>query len=186
MKLSWGWGGIALGLVFLLAVALVKPIGVSTQFVIFDGILWNLVDPSVVVDGADSKTGYSSPNAYLDKSGGKYAKAVENPLNYSFVFVLAMIAGAALSGLLRGGTSPDERRMPAIWRRNFGDSVVRRYVAAFLAGFVVLYGARLAGGCTSGHMMSGMMQTAVSGYLFAAGAFAVGIPVAILLFKRED
>ncbi len=36
----WNWkiGGIALGLIFFAAVALVKPIGVSTQFVILDGI----------------------------------------------------------------------------------------------------------------------------------------------------
>ena len=49
----------------------------------------------------------------------------------------------------------------------------------------MLYGARLAGGCTSGHMMSGMMQTALSGYLIALGAFAAGIPVAILLFRQK-
>lgn len=75
--------------------------------------------------------------------------------------------------------------MPAIWRANFGDSAFKRYAAAFVAGFVVLYGARLAGGCTSGHMMSGMMQTAVSGYIFAAGAFLAAIPIALMLFRQE-
>jgi uncharacterized protein len=34
-------------------------------------------------------------------------------------------------------------------------------------------------------MMSGMMQTSLSGYLFAAGAFATAIPVAILFFKSK-
>lgn len=185
MILSWKMGGIALGLVFLAAVALVKPIGVSTQFVILDGIIWNAIDPGVVVETPDAKSGYSSPNAYLDKSGGKYAKSVANPLNYGFVFVLALVAGAAISALLRGGVAPAQRVMPDIWRANFGNSPLKRYLAAFVAGFVVLYGARLAGGCTSGHMMSGMMQTALSGYVFALGAFLAGIPTAILLFKRE-
>jgi len=55
-----------------------------------------------------------------------------------------------------------------------------------LGGFIVLYGARLAGGCTSGHMMSGMMQTAVSGYLFAAGAFAAAVPVALMMYRKES
>lgn len=183
--LSWKSGGLLLGLVFLAAVVLVKPIGVSTQFVIFDGILWDLVSPDVVVENAESKSGYSSPNAYLNKSGGKYASNVANPANYSFIFVLAMIGGAFLSALLRGGVGAAERTMPAIWRNNFGDSPWKRYAAAFGAGFIVLYGARLAGGCTSGHMMSGMMQTAVSGYIFAAGAFLAGIPTAIYLFGKE-
>ena len=185
MPLNWKIGGLLLGAVFFAAVLLVKPIGVSTQFVILDGILWNAVDPSVVVESADAKSGYASPNAYLNKSGGKYAKSVANPLNYSFVFVIAMILGAALSAALRGGVPTAERHMPAVWRANFGESVLKRYAAAFLAGFIVLYGARLAGGCTSGHMMSGMMQTAVSGYIFAAGAFLAGIPIALYLFRKE-
>ncbi|MBO6560234.1 MAG: YeeE/YedE family protein [Nisaea sp.] len=184
--LTWKAGGLLLGAVFFAAVLLVKPIGVSTQFVIFDGILWDAVSPSVVTESTEAKSGYTSTNAYLAKSGGKYAKNVENPLNYSFVFVLALIGGAALSARLRGGVEKAEKTMPAVWRANFGDEPWKRYVAAFLAGFVVLYGARMAGGCTSGHMMSGMMQTAVSGFIFAAGAFAAGIPTALVLFRKES
>ena len=56
---------------------------------------------------------------------------------------------------------------------------------AFGGGFLVLFGARLAGGCTSGHMMSGMSQTSVSGFLFAAGLFAAGVPFAMMLYKRR-
>ena len=186
MPLSWEKGGVVLGLVFLAAVLLVQPIGVSTQFVIFDGILWDAIDDSVVVESADSKSGYASPNAYLNKGGGSYAKNVANPLNYSFVFVLAMIGGAAISAVLRGGVPREERVMPKIWGANFGDNPWKRYATAFGAGFLVLFGARLAGGCTSGHMMSGMMQTAVSGYIFSAGVFAVGIPLAMYTFRRED
>jgi uncharacterized protein len=183
--LSWKVGGLLLGLVFFAAVALVKPIGVSTQFVILDGILWNAVDKTTVVASKDAKSGFTSSNAYLAKSGGKYAKSVAKPLNYSFVFVIAMMVGALASAILRGGVGRAERAMPAVWRANFGDNPMPRYAAAFVAGFLVLYGSRLAGGCTSGHMMSGMMQTAVSGYMFAAGAFLAGIPVALLMFRKE-
>lgn len=184
MILNWKAGGVLLGAVFFLAVLLVKPIGVSTQFVIFDGILWNAVNPDIVVVDETAKKGYASPNAYLNKSGGKYAKNVANPLNYSFVFVLAMIGGAALSGMLRGGVDKKEREMPEVWRANFGDSNAKRYAWTFFAGFIVLFGARLAGGCTSGHMMSGMMQTSLSGYIFTAGAFLAAFPIALMMFKR--
>lgn len=182
MHLNWKTGGLLLGVVFFLAVALVKPIGVSTQFVILDGILWNAVDPAVITE---TDEGYTSTNAYLAKSGGKYAKAIANPLNYGFVFVLAMMLGAFLSVWQRGGLDPSERSAPALWRANFGDDRVKRYAVAFAGGFLVLYGARLAGGCTSGHMMSGMMQTALSGYIFAAGAFAAAIPLAMTMYKKE-
>lgn len=182
MPMNWKAGGLLLGVVFFLAVLLVKPIGVSTQFVILDGILGDMVNAELVTETAE---GYASSNAYLAKSGGKYAKAVANPLNYSFVFVLAMALGGYLSMRLRGGLSAGERSVPELWRANFGEGPALRYAAAFLGGFIVLYGARLAGGCTSGHMMSGMMQTAVSGYIFAAGAFAAAVPVALILFKKE-
>lgn len=185
VPLSWKLGGLLLGVVFFAAVLLAKPIGVSTQFVILDGILWDAVDPAVVVPSEEAKAGYSSTNAYLDKSGGKYAKSVANPLNYGFVFVIAMMVGAFISSVLRGGVPREERAMPAVWRANFGDARWKRYLAAFGAGFLVLFGARLAGGCTSGHMMSGMMQTSLSGYMFSAGAFLIGIPTALYLFRKE-
>lgn len=178
MTLNWKTGGLLLGVVFFLAVALVKPIGVSTQFVVLDGIVWDAIDGSVVTKTAE---GVTASNPYL----AKYAKDVENPLNYNFVFVLAMMAGAFVSARLHGRLTRAERTMPALWRANFGDSPVKRYAAAFAGGFIVLYGARLAGGCTSGHMMSGMMQTAVSGYMFAAGAFLAAIPVALLIYRKE-
>ncbi len=183
MVLNWKVGGVLLGLTFFLAVLLVKPIGVSTQFVIFDGILWDAIDQTVVTQTDDGA--YTSTNAYLAKSGGKYAKSVANPLNYSFVFVIAMMLGGFLSAMARGGLSRQEKKMPALWRVNFGDSQGTRFLATFVGGFVVLYGARLAGGCTSGHMMSGMVQTALSGYIFAAGAFLAAIPTAMFLFRQE-
>lgn len=182
MPLNWKTGGLLLGLVFFAAVLLVKPIGVSTQFVIFDAMIGDVANPDLITQ---TDEGYASTNAYLAKSGAKYAKNAANPLNYSFVFVLAMMGGAALSAFLRGGVGREERRLPAIWKANFGDTPWKRYAVAFAGGFVVLYGARLAGGCTSGHMMSGMMQTSLSGYVFAAGAFLAAIPVSMMMYSKE-
>ena len=185
-QLSWFKGGLLLGAAFLFAVALVKPIGVSTQFVIADGIIWNLFSDTIVQEDPENKTGYSSPNAYLDESDGKYAKNVANPFNYGFIFVLAMIAGAFISSTLGGPTpSAKDRRAPQVWRQRFGEDPLLRYVTVFFSGVLVLLGARLAGGCTSGHMMSGIMQTSLSGYLFALGAFAAAVPAAILVYKRN-
>ncbi len=187
MKGQWNWfrGGIALGLVFFFAVLLVKPIGVSTQFVIFDGIVWNALFDDVIIKNPDAKSGYASTNAYLNKSGGKYAKNIAKPFNYSFIFVLGMILGAFLSALT-GGPRPTaaDRVAPEVWRSRFGNKGPKRYIVSFVGGVLILFGARLAGGCMSGHTMSGMMQTSISGYLFAIGVFLTAIPLAILLYRR--
>ncbi len=185
---EWNWkiSGILLGLIFLITVAVVKPIGVSTQFVILDGILWKSVNSKIVVKDENAKKGYSSPNAYLNKSGGKYAKNVANPFNYSFVFVVAMIIGGFLAHKMQNEPiSKEERVIPKIWKQTMGESHLKRYIFAFTGGFLVLFGARMAGGCSSGHMMSGMMQTSISGYLFAFATFLAAIPVAMILFKER-
>ncbi len=185
---QWNWkiSGVALGITFLLAVLLIKPIGVSTQFVILDGIIWNLFSNELVIEDPAAAKGYSSPNAYLNKSGGKYAKSVANPLNYSFIFVLAMVGGGFLAVSLQSKETRNENRIaPKIWFDNFGRSSIFRYIMVFFGGVLVIFGARLAGGCTSGHMMSGMMQTSLSGYLFAFAAFALAVPTAIFTFKKR-
>lgn len=184
MYWNWKLGGLALGLTFLLAVVLVKPIGVSTQFVILDGIIGDWLNPELVTPSDSSKSGFASSNAYLNKSGGKYAKSVAKPLNYSFVFVGAMFFGGLLGRLLSPSSSDTAlKQVPLVHRQRFGESAAMRYAITFIGGIIVLFGARMAGGCTSGHMMSGMMQTAISGYLFAAAAFAVAIPTAILIYR---
>ncbi len=183
----WNWlkGGSALGIAFLLAVILVKPIGVSTQFVILDGIIANVFNDTLVVKDESAKKGYSSSNAYLNKSGGKYAKSVAKPLNYSFIFVLSMVFGGFLGKVLQGSTSAEKiKQVPEIHHNRFGNSFLARAAITFVGGFIVLWGARLAGGCTSGHMMSGMMQTSISGYLFALATFAVAVPTAVILYRK--
>lgn len=180
---SWLFGGFILGLTFLAAVWAIKPIGVSTQFVILDAIVWDKV-AGVVEKDATSKSGYSSPNAYLNRSGGKYAKNVANPLNYSFVFVLAMILGGFLAYFTSRKTKEETVQIPA-YEYKIGSSKLKNYSMTFIGGVLVLIGARLAGGCTSGHMMSGMMQTSLSGYLFAISAFPFAILTAFILYKRS-
>jgi len=181
----WNWkaGGLALGFTFLITVAIVQPIGVSTEFVLFDAILARTVNPDLVVKDESAKSGYASSNAYLNQSGGKMAKSVAKPMNYGIAFVLSI----ALGGLLGRLSSPKHKermqQVPECHQRNFSNSYGQRYILAFLGGVLVLWGARLAGGCTSGHMMSGMMQTSISGYLFALGAFITAIPIAILFYK---
>ncbi len=187
MQREWNWqlSGVALALGFLLSVILVKPIGISTQFVILDGIIWNKISPGIVVENPENKSGYGSSNAYFNKSGGKYAKSIAKPINYSFVFVLAMIVGGFAARLLRKENEPYLYAQSGI-TDSLDSLTIQRIFRAFIGGIIVLFGARLAGGCTSGHMMSGMMQTSLSGYLFAASAFAAAIPTAIIFYGRED
>jgi len=83
-----------------------------------------------------------------------------------------------LSGARRQAISP-------IWTRALGSaSPARRYVVAFAAGFIMLFGARIADGCTSGHGLSGTAQLAVGSMVAVAAMFAGGIATALTLLRR--
>lgn len=52
------------------------------------------------------------------------------------------------------------------WEKFKGNSSIKRIIWAFVGGFVLIIGARIADGCTSGHILSGGMQLAASSLVF--------------------
>lgn len=184
---KWVLSSFALGFVFFLAVFIIKPVGVSTQFSVVGGIIHNMIDSDVIIKDTNRKSGYKSTNAYYDKNDGKLAKAIKEPWNYDFVFALSIPIGAYIGYILN-----KKKRKSAIpgpttceLRNNTSTNKIlnffRLYAPSFISGFLLLYGARMADGCTSGHMMSGMMQGSVSGYIFASSVFLIAIPTSILI-----
>lgn len=100
-KQKWMGAAALLGIVFFLAVLLVKPIGVSTQFSVLSGIVHSTVDSAVITGDDERDSGYGSSNAYYDKSEGRLAANIKHPMNYDFIFVLAIPFGAYAAHLLR-------------------------------------------------------------------------------------
>jgi hypothetical protein len=54
-----------------------------------------------------------------------------------------------------------------------------------LGGAILMFGARVAGGCTSGHGISGSLQLATSGWMFFLSLFISGVCTAYLLYGKE-
>lgn len=84
------------------------------------------------------------------------------------------LAGAFLAGLVFSLLQRTFRitSTPDLWVRYYGANPGKRLFWAFIGGFLLLFGARMAGGCTSGHIISGGMQFAFSSMLFAIAVFA--------------
>ena len=106
----------------------------------------------------------------------------ENPprIGWEFVFVLATIAGGFIAAWT-GGEFENAWLNP-MWTARFGDSIALRAVVAAGGGVLMAFGARLAGGCTSGHGISGTMQLNVASWIAVVCFFIGGIAVAIPLF----
>ncbi|MFW6373210.1 MAG: YeeE/YedE thiosulfate transporter family protein [Thermodesulfobacteriota bacterium] len=120
----------------------------------------------------------AAPEYVNDKA---HYRMVPGPGSWLFAFVLGM----ALGGFIGGRTLKiPVRDIPEIWERKFGNSRVKRYAATFTGGFLILFGARLAGGCTLGLFISGSSQLAISGLYFGVIIFAVAMITARMVYGK--
>lgn len=106
-------------------------------------------------------------------------RMISGPGSWLFAFILGMALGGFIAGRTFNKPVDD---VPAVWRSRFGPKASRRYAAAFLGGFLILFASRLAGGCTLGLFISGSTQMALSGLYFGALIFAVAMITARLVY----
>jgi len=110
-----------------------------------------------------------------------YYENVKPGVDWQMMLVLGIVIGAAASALL--SRDMQGRWIPALWESAFGSGMGLRILSAWLGGILLGFGARWAGGCTSGHGISGAMQLSVASWVSAIGFFVGGIAAAQLLFR---
>lgn len=142
-------------------------IGVSTTAVRAAGGLESAVAKSHVAD-----------NDYSSETFGGEAL-----VDWQFMLVVFLFLGAWAASRLGGATRAEH--VPPLWAWRFGPSRPLRYTFAFIGGAVLMFGARLADGCTSGHGISGMLQLAVSSWIFTPIIFGAAVVTAFAMFGRE-
>lgn len=109
--------------------------------------------------------------AYMSELGGGNRR----PLADASVYMLVgTFLGGAISGAVNGRLRAETRRGPRV-------SVPLRWTLAFAGGAIMMYGARMARGCTSGQALSGgaMLSVGSFAFMFAvfAGAYLLAWPV---------
>ncbi len=144
---KWIYAGIALAVlnaIIISNLASNRPIGASTSF------------PYV----ADYLTGFTT-NIYF--------QSIINDGHWEVLF----LGGAFLAGLIISILKKEFKfkLIYSNWERFKGTSKSKRIIWSLLGGFVLVFGARMAGGCTSGHILSGGMQLAMSSLVFAVFTF---------------
>ncbi|MFW5653868.1 MAG: YeeE/YedE thiosulfate transporter family protein [Planctomycetota bacterium] len=164
--------GIGLGILSWLTFAIMhNALGTSTTLAKLPGAAIGTVAPDHV-----------QSNAYW---GGKYfvPESGKVMFDWQFFLVLALPIGAWLG--MKLGREKFTEHVPALWQQRFGPSRGLRYVAAFFGGAIMLFGARMAGGCTSGHGLSGGLQLALSSWSFFFAMFGAGVLTAFALFGMK-
>lgn len=140
-----------------------KPLGASTAYARLAGMIGKLLAPK-------------------HTESLKYYRDFKPKIDWEVMILIGVVGGALLSAWL--GSELTGEWVPAMWADRFGaDSVVPRHLAAFLGGVLMAFGARVAGGCTSGHGISGALQLSVGSWIALICFFVGGIGTAMLLFR---
>lgn len=140
-----------------------KPIGITTAFEYTAALATKSAAPTA----AASNPYFTAP----DK---------DPKINWEWTLVVGVFVGAFASSKLSGDRPAAV--VPRLWAERFGSRPGRRFIGAFLGGALLMIGARLAGGCTSGHGISGALQLAVSSWVFLITIFLSGVAAATALY----
>jgi len=162
-RIPWWAGGILMALLLLFTFSVFgadRPLGASTYVPYYAGILFD-----------------------LDPAKYSYLKAVHKAGAWEGV----MLLGALVGGFFMSVFVTKSFRlsvMPTGWKKYKNGSVRSRLIWSFVSGFFLIIGARLAGGCTSGHFLSGMSQTAISSMIFGGVVMASLLITGRLFYKQ--
>ncbi len=109
-----------------------------------------------------------------------YYKKFIPKIDWEWMLVLGVVVGGFVSSVLSGSFRVE--MVPMIWEETFGTRPVIRFVGALMGGFLLGFGARMAGGCTSGHGISGTAQLSLGSWLAFICFFIGGILAAFLIY----
>lgn len=111
----------------------------------------------------------------------KYFRKNPPKPGWELMLVVGVIPGALLAAWTGGELTG--QLLPAMWQDRFGpDSTLLRITVAVAGGGLMAFGARMAGGCTSGHGISGTLQLAIGSWIAAICFFIGGIITAKWMF----
>lgn len=140
-----------------------KPLGASTAYARVAGLIGKAVAPQ-----------HTKSLHYFQKK--------EPKVGWGVVLIVGVVIGAFVAAWSGGELTG--RWLPEMWQARFGpESYALRILTAFAGGVLMAFGARTAGGCTSGHGISGVLQLSVGSWIAAVCIFLGGIAVAFPLFR---
>jgi uncharacterized membrane protein YedE/YeeE len=123
--------------------------------------------------------------SFADTSSNKMDYLAKHMYGAKNLWQVAMVVGIAIGAFMSMKASGARRQVISpVWKKAVGlDTLSSRAPMAFAGGFIMVLGARIADGCTTGHGISGMAQLAV-GSTVAVAAMFVGAIATALLMKR--
>jgi len=163
-QIPWWVGGIAMSLLFYFTFSIYganRPIGASTGMAYISSILFG-----------------------MDADNYSYIQEIEKSGAWEAVMLVGVFFGGLFMSLFITKTFHISY-IPTLWKEKKNNSIKSRMIWSFIAGFMLMFGARLAGGCNAGHILSGGSQLAISGIVFAIVALGTGVITGKFFYKKK-
>lgn len=138
-----------------------KPLGASTSFLKIGGMFYALLDKERV-------------------KSNEYYKMKTPKLDWGVMLVIGIVLGAFISAKLSGDFNLIA--IPEMWSKEISNSFLLRFFASMMGGIFLGIGARWAGGCTSGHGISGTSMLSVISWIATICFFIGGIVSAFIIY----
>ncbi len=159
IRREWGFAstGALAGLVILAATAQGQYLGISGGF-------------ASLVAYAGSAVGYSLNSVPV----------LDDTTAWRAALIIGIFLGAAASAALSGTF----RNVPVtpLWESAFPSGVKSRAAAVFVGGFLIIFGALIGGGCTTGAFMAGFPTLSIGSFAMGMTFFGVGMGTAFFLY----
>ncbi len=154
--------GILIGVLNLVALLLSdKVLGASSSYAKASGMVRSIFDKEYV----------KKNEFYLQNSIN---------IDWGFMLVVGIVIGAFISAALSKDFSLV--LVPPMWANEISNSFFVRFIIAMFGGIVLGIGSRWAGGCTSGHGISGTSQLSILSWVASIFFFIGGIAAAFLIY----
>jgi len=111
----------------------------------------------------------------------KYYQKYKPELEWQSMLVIGIVIGSFISALLSGEFALTFIP-PTEFESVLNQNIWGRIFSAFTGGIMLGFGARLAGGCTSGHGISGAFQLSIASWISLIAFFVGGAAAAFLIF----
>ena len=163
-QIPWWIGGIAMSLLFYFSFSSFgadRPIGASTGMAYLSSMLFD-----------------------LDAKDYVYVAQIEKSGAWEGVMLIGVFFGGLFMSVFVT-KSFHISYIPTLWKERKNSSIKSRMIWSFIAGFLLVFGARLAGGCNAGHILSGGSQMAVSGMIFAIVALGTGMITGRFFYNKK-
>ncbi|MFA7173027.1 MAG: YeeE/YedE thiosulfate transporter family protein [Kiritimatiellia bacterium] len=160
-----------------------SPYVVGVGIGVLSWLTFLLSDSSLGISGAFTKTAGMIERGIRGPKFEKKLYYQENKpgIDWGWMLMIGVFVGALASAGISGTFRLEW--VPPMWEAAFGANIFTRLAVALAGGICLGFGARWAGGCTSGHGISGTMQLVLGSWLSAACFFIGGVATAMIIYR---